>query len=153
MYNLKHIKLNSGEEIICEVIDWPSENETDVVIRNVMKIVEYIFGDVENYEKVHSFKPWFNGIESSDELIILNNDHIVGITNPNQYMVYEYKHAVEIMHNESIHKKKEYKKQNQKAMEQLAKVLNEISNEKKTPEPEKQITVPDNVIKFPNLEE
>ena len=88
MHDVKQFKLSDGEEVICDVIDWPENGEKEIVVRNAMKIALVVSSD--NLESYYTFKPWVQYIESADEYIIINSDHIIGTSNPNQYLLYQF---------------------------------------------------------------
>ena len=39
---IRHFKLTSGEEVICEVVEWDSEDSSSIIIRAAMLLVENI---------------------------------------------------------------------------------------------------------------
>ena len=41
MNEIKHFKLTNGEEIVCDVIEWPDVDgdSPDIVVRNAFKII------------------------------------------------------------------------------------------------------------------
>ena len=46
MTDIKQFKLTNDEEIVCEVVEWPSEQEPSMVIRKAMKVIS-----MENYRE------------------------------------------------------------------------------------------------------
>ena len=53
--NLAQFKLTSGHEIVCDVIEWCDEGDTEIIARNVMQIVA---GQISDNESVFMFRPW-----------------------------------------------------------------------------------------------
>ena len=66
LYETKQFKLASGDEIICEVVQWNMDEETEIVVRKAMKLV---MGETEggNY-RYYSFRPWMVYQEKSTGL-------------------------------------------------------------------------------------
>ena len=92
---LRQFKLTSGEEIVCEVIEEPKEDDdVNLVIRNPMLIVTGFStaGDVRYY----SFKPWMTFQLREGYFQLLNYTHIVGEAKPNVYVSEQYKKNLEM---------------------------------------------------------
>ena len=96
MQNITQFKFSSGQEIVCEVMEWPEDkNEKDIIVRNAMAIIA---GETEYGEKIFMFRPWVHYLESPDEYIIINSLHVVSTNRPSNYLVEEYEYAVASMH-------------------------------------------------------
>lgn len=93
-YPLRQFKLSSGDEIVCEVIQWQNEDELELVVRKPMRIgfTEFIGG-----MKYYSFRPWMIYQETDTELMVLNANHVVGIAQPQETLVWQYNQAVKDM--------------------------------------------------------
>jgi len=92
---LRQFKLTSGEEIVCEVIEEPQEDDdVNLVIRNPMLIITGFSpsGDVRYY----SFKPWMTFQLREGYFQLLNYTHIVGEAKPNIYVQEQYKKNLEM---------------------------------------------------------
>lgn len=89
MMELKQFRLTSGEEIVCEVVEWPDvESESaDIVVRNVLKILGY---NQPNGDKYYTFSPWMVFQDDSDAIQLLNNNHIMGEANPSEKLIEQY---------------------------------------------------------------
>ena len=92
LFDTKQFKLASGDEIICEVVQWNMDEEIEIVIRNVMKLV---MGETDggNY-RYYSFRPWMVYQENLEDFIILNAAHIVGIAQPVDSILIQYEEAL-----------------------------------------------------------
>lgn len=115
--NLAQFKLTSGHEIVCDVIEWGDEGDTEIIIRNVMQIVS---GQISDNESVFMFRPWINFIENHDEYVLLSTNHIVSSNRPNRCLVTEYKYAVDDMHMVGIERAAEYDLIEAEAEEELS---------------------------------
>jgi hypothetical protein len=92
LYEIKQFKLTSGDEVICEVVQWNVGEETEIVVRKAMKLV---MGETEggNY-RYYSFRPWMVYQENLEDFIILNAAHIVGIAQPVDSILIQYEEAL-----------------------------------------------------------
>lgn len=90
----RQFKLTSGEEIICEVIEEPEEDDVNLVIRYPMLIITGFSqqGDVRYY----SFKPWMTFQLKEGYMQLLNYTHIVGEAKPSALVVEQYKKNLEM---------------------------------------------------------
>ena len=82
----------SGEEVICEVVDWENDDD-NVLIRNAM-VIE-INWDLDKDEKIYLFKPWFLYIERAEEVIVVDSTKIMANTEPNELLAIQYLSAVD----------------------------------------------------------
>lgn len=87
---IKQFKLSSGEEIVCEVLEWPNvdEDEADIVVRNIFKIVALEASVTGN--RYYTFKPWMVFQDEPDMFQLINSNHIVGEANPSQKLLEQY---------------------------------------------------------------
>lgn len=96
MQNITQFKFSNGQEVVCEVMEWPEEsNEKDIIVRNAMAI---LMGETEFGERMYMFRPWAHCLESPDEYIIINSLHVVSTNRPSEYLLEEYHYAVAGMH-------------------------------------------------------
>lgn len=95
MSNVVQLKLSSGDEIICEVMEWPDPNGNEMIIRNAMTMT-YSF-DVDN-EQMFGLRPWFTMVENENEYIIINVNHVTGTARPSATYFKEYRSALNHMH-------------------------------------------------------
>mgnify|MGYP003633564841 CR=1 FL=1 len=141
---VQQIHLLSGEELICEVMDY-EEVEGNIIIRNAMVIETNIF---ENNDRVYMFKPWFLYIERSTEMVMLKVDHVTASVTPNDLLLIQYYSAVNDMDSVADDRVKEH---NRKEAMKLKTLVDQIANLKRKvigEEPKKK-EQPSNVIPFP----
>lgn len=118
MIDLAQLKLTSGNEILCEVVEWPDSDGNDLIIKNVMTIESVEFES----EKVYMFRPWIHYLESDNEYTVVNIDHVISINKPNKHLVKQYKYAVKEMHASSAHRDKEYEAYEKERMKKFMEI-------------------------------
>lgn len=94
MTEIKQFKLSSGEEIICDVVQWPDieNDEIDIIVKNVFKIIaidSQVSGD-----RYYTFRPWMSFQDEDDMLQLINQGHVVGEANPSEKLLEHYVTAV-----------------------------------------------------------
>lgn len=95
MSNLRHFKLTTGDDIICEVIEWPNEeDDTDIqmVVRNTYMIHSIESGVTGT--RYYTFRPWMIYQDTPDCLQVINVNHIVGEATPAPLIVEHYVKAL-----------------------------------------------------------
>ena len=93
--NLAQFKFSNGQEVVCEVMEWPQDKSEDIIVRNAMAI---IMGETEDGDRVYMFRPWAHYLEASDEYILVNTLHVVSTNRPSIHLKEEYRYAVTEMH-------------------------------------------------------
>jgi len=91
MSDIKQFKLISGEEIICEVVEWATEQYADLVVKRCFQIFSASDKDGSRF---YSFRPWMALQEGTNTFITINNNHIIAEANPVDNMIKHYKDAV-----------------------------------------------------------
>ena len=71
--DIKQFKMNNGEEIVCEVLEWPEEDMGDIIVRRAFELKTIISPDHSFY----MFKPWLAMQEGIDKFISVNPLHII----------------------------------------------------------------------------
>ena len=150
MYNLKQFKLASGDEIVCEVIEWAEDGFHEIIIKNAMEILHQ-FDRVEN-EYFYMFKPWIHFQESNTDISIIDSRHIVSVSKPNHVLLHQYKIAVSDMHINSELKSNKFKQEQLEKLEELSSAIDTISKHfaKDSDETDEEKQETSNVIKFPD---
>ena len=90
MNEIKHFKLSNGDEIVCDVVEWPDADgdSPDIVIRNAFKIVTA--GTKGNGIRYYQFKPWMIYQDEPDMFKVINDNHIIGEANPPTLLIEQY---------------------------------------------------------------
>jgi hypothetical protein len=102
---VKQIKLSTGEEIICEIIE---EDDADIIVRNAISIN---LGTLENGERTWTFRYFMCYQDDPERFILIKLDKVVAVANPMTVLVAQYEGALaEMVHAESghMHEKPEY---------------------------------------------
>lgn len=89
---IKQFKLTNDDEIICEVVEWDSENNASIVIRRALKII-----NVEDFAKgmrFFAFRPWMLFNDDPDEFQTINAMHIIGEINPHDDIIERYTKSI-----------------------------------------------------------
>jgi ribosomal protein S17E len=103
--NVKQMKLVTGAEIICDLIDieWYKNKDSGIVMRSVFTIA--LTEDFENNMRFYTFRPFMLHLYEPDKLIILNSNSVVCIVDPDQRVVNQYiKYIEEFSSNEDHNK-------------------------------------------------
>jgi hypothetical protein len=92
---LKQFKLLSGDEIICEVVEWPDvEDEfADIIVRNVYEI-KCLYNPTNGY-RIHSLRPWYTMQMQEGIFQSINSQHITSEANPVRDLIEHYKQSIE----------------------------------------------------------
>ena len=133
MKEIKQFKLISGEEIICEVVEWPSEEFTGMVIRRVL-MIRTTFDEKGN--RYYAFRPWMALQEGDEKFISLEGTHVMGEGNPDLVMLKNYQEAIatnELSEEELLEKVEKY-------VEKMRKIYDNDSDQSEY----------DNVLNFPS---
>ena len=90
---VKQFKMITGDEIMCEIIEWATDDIPELVVRNAMVIVA-----VDNSlsgTRYYTFKPWMTMQEGNECLIAINGGDIIAQANPTKDLLKYYYKAVE----------------------------------------------------------
>jgi len=86
---VKQLKLSTGEEIMCEILE---EDDYDLIIRNPLTIQ---FAQAEDGQRMWSFRLFMCYQDDPDRFILLKLDKIVSIANPVDEILKQYVQAVD----------------------------------------------------------
>lgn len=131
MSDIRQLKLSSGEEIICQVLEWVDEEAGDIVIRHAYKL-HTVDDDARGY-RFFNIKPWMTMQEGDDMFVTMNVMNIVAQAKPSEKIERQFWQAV--------------KHSNMTEEELTAKVEEYIAKMKESFE-----EVDDNVIRFPKMD-
>lgn len=122
-YEIRQFKLASGEEIVCEIVQWHNEEELEIVVRKPMKLV---MGEMaETGVRYYSFRPWMVYQENPEDLIVLNGNHVIGIGFPPKTLIAQFDEAVDEMAQMNKHREEEYKL-NHPSPEDIANITSKV---------------------------
>lgn len=86
--NIRQFKLNNGEEIICEVMQWDTEDDPTMIIRCSMKLIESV--STKSSIRLFSFTPWMSFIDDPSVLQTICSTHILGEVTPSDELLGMY---------------------------------------------------------------
>jgi len=97
---IKQFKLTNNDEIICEVVEWDTGDESgDVLIKKALKVVS-----VEDYQRgwrFFAFRPWMSFQDDPESMQTLNSSHIIVTTIPSKNILKHYKRCLNSITKES----------------------------------------------------
>ena len=119
--DIAQFKFSSGQEIVCEVMEWPDDGEKDIIVRNAMAIV---MGETSDGDRIYMFKPWVHFFAKNDEYICVNSFHIVSQNRPNENLIKEYIYAVKEMHEQARERDEDYLNDEREKLKKIQGALN-----------------------------
>ena len=131
--NVNQFKLASGDEIICEVVEWDSEeNEGLIVVRNMFSI-----HTIETQmTRMHALRPYMCFQMGSESFQTLSLDHITVQALPSLEMLKQYQSAVS---------------QEETDTDEINKKIDDYINQmREAIGSEEDLEIDENIIKFPN---
>jgi hypothetical protein len=92
MNEIKQFKLSNGEEVVCDVVEWPDpdDDSPDIVVRNCFKILIGGTSPGADGIRYYTFKPWMVYQDEPDMYQVINGNHIVGEANPPAKLMEQY---------------------------------------------------------------
>ena len=90
---VKHFKLDTGEELLCEVVEWHDEEgfEDEIIIRKAAKLV---YTKTTTGIPFYSLRPWMVYQENISDVMTLDRNHIVGMATPPDYLIIQWEDAI-----------------------------------------------------------
>jgi ribosomal protein L13 len=140
MYDVVQLKMTNGSEVVCEVLEWPDQNDNQIIARNALSIVNY---EIEDGERVYMFVPWIHFNEGPKDLIIINADHIIATGKPTQYLIDQYRVAVTETNMANKRREEEHLKRKEEGLKQIEQAIDRVLKPKETSDK------PANVVIFP----
>ena len=99
---VKQLKLVTGEEVICEIVE---EDDDTIIVRNTLNIN---FITLENGERMWTFKYYMCYQDDPERFILIKTDKVVAVANPMKMLVRQYEAALDEMMEVEGHEKPEY---------------------------------------------
>lgn len=91
--NVIQFKLSNNDELLCEVVEEPDEDEVNLIVRNALQIITY--DDPREGVRMYSFRPWMIYQDQESFLQLLNMNHIIGEAKPSEMLLVQYRKALE----------------------------------------------------------
>ena len=104
MTEVKQMKLLSGEEILCDLVDisWDEEEGETMVIRAAYLLVST--EDFENGLRYYTFRPFMMHINDPSHILLLNSGAVICMTTPHDNVQAQYLHYIESVRREEREK-------------------------------------------------
>ena len=148
--DLAQLRLSNGSEILCEVMEWPPENQTQMIMRNAMSIICY---ELEEGDTSYAFRPFIHFLDDDKDYVCLNTDHVLSINRPTEYLVQQYQIAVHEALMNAERRNMSMKRNKLEELSRLAAAMEEISNQSNTESSDPDIDPFANVIPFPSRDD
>ena len=92
MTDIKQFIMANGDEIVCEVLEWASEVDPDMIVRKAFKVVQ--IDDPIRGIRYFTLRPWML-YQIGDEIFnTINTNHIVSEGNPSPQLFHQYQTAI-----------------------------------------------------------
>lgn len=150
---IRQLKMDTGEEVVCEIVQWTDEGEQELVVRAAMKLEQ---GSTHEGARYYAFRPWMVYQEDPEDLLIVHSHHVVGIAFPNEMLIAQYKEAIADMLEMSIERKRDYEKTKTGESEDVDKIIRDVKNSRERLQQwmlengfQGDSGTPDNIIAFP----
>ncbi len=143
--NFLQVRMASGEEMICEVMEWPDEHNNEMVVRNAMMLT---ISWTEDDDQIYGLRPWMTMQENNMDYMVVNTDHIVSTSKPVAMFCKEYIDAVDEMHQTGKQRTIRLKQRNEEDERTMASAIEKLTAQKIL----ENISDSDynNVLKFPD---
>jgi hypothetical protein len=113
LYEVKHLKLSTGEEVLAEIIE---ETEYDLVVKRALRLQTDIANDRTRY---HSFRPFMTYQDDPEIYSLIKTLHVVAITYPAPAMLRQYQASVNEVEKLRAEMEEETTEQLEKIMKQM----------------------------------
>jgi len=113
LYEVKHLKLSTGEEVLAEIIE---ETEYDLVVKRALRLQTDIANDRTRY---HSFRPFMTYQDDPEIYSLIKTLHVVAITYPAPAMLKQYQASVNEVERVRAEMEEETTEQLEKIMKQM----------------------------------
>lgn len=93
MTDFRQFKLSNGDEIICEVVQWPDDDDEEMIVRKAMVLKAH--DDDHKGIRYYNFSPWITMQDDTDGFLSLNFTHVLAEIIPSDKMIRHFIEAVE----------------------------------------------------------
>ncbi len=142
--DLAQFKLSNGSEVVCEVMEWPTDDDNQMIARNAMTIINF---EYDGGDRMYAFRPFINFLEDENDYIIINSDHIISVNRPRDYLIEQYNIAIQDCHKVAQERVEEYRKDKLEGLRRITEAMAQIIA--KQDDDTSDAKTPSNVIPFP----
>lgn len=89
---IKQFKLTNDDEIICEVLEMETEENSAMLVRAALRIIQG--EDLEKGMRFFAFRPWMGFAENPEVLHTINASHIIGEVTPSDDLLRHYAETI-----------------------------------------------------------
>ena len=103
-------KMSTGDDVVCEILQEPEDDDIYIVVRNALKVTcteATVSEDGEESYRYYGFRPWMVFQGSNEYMQLINFNHIIGEAKPDSMLLDHYKKALEAEHERAGDKKLE----------------------------------------------
>ena len=91
--SFKQFKLTNDDEVICEVLEWDTEDNSAIIVRCPLVIIKG--ENIEKQLRFYAFRPWMGFAEDPEILHTINSTHIIGEVSPSEDLLKHYSETIE----------------------------------------------------------
>ena len=84
----RQFKLTNNDEVICEVLQWDSEDNAAILVKGALKILN--FDDLSRGVRLFAFRPWMGLQNDIDLYQTINAAHVIGEVLPSDSLMKYY---------------------------------------------------------------
>jgi len=125
--DLAQFKLSNGSEVVCEVMEWPSDDDNQLIVRNAMTIINF---EYDGGDRMYAFRPFINFLEDDTDYIMVNSDHIISINRPRDYLINQYRTAIVDCQMIAKERVEEYKKDQLEGLARISEAMKRLLDKK-----------------------
>lgn len=92
--NIRQFKMVSGDEVICEVVDWEPDDDFSIVVKNLYKV--HLVEDHDQNIRYYSLRPYLCFQTGDDLFQTINEAHVMASALPTETMVAQYKTTLKL---------------------------------------------------------
>ena len=100
----RQFKLTNNDEIICEVLQWDTQDNAAILVKGALKILN--FDDLSRGVRLFAFRPWMGLQDDIDLYQTINAAHVIGEVLPSDNLMKYYNRTLKEI--KSMMEKKRY---------------------------------------------
>lgn len=92
--DIKQFKLTNGDEVVCEVVQWPEEDSDDIIVRNAIQLIPKM-GMPGGGKYYVTIAPWMTLQDDPDLFQIIFAQHVISEATPTEDLLEQYYIAID----------------------------------------------------------
>jgi len=89
---VRQFKLTSGDEIICEVLEWDDTENSEIIVRHLFEIRKVDM--MASSTRLYTIQPYVSFQVGDTVVSSINSDHISVISQPAKTLIDQYKSSI-----------------------------------------------------------